>query len=234
MKLISTHHCILAKKNAQQSKLIFKLTSQYFVTSLYHHRDDPEELPPQNEIKYLVFRSHLLSLFAACRSCHQLCTSKVNQQIGTYISIKQSCSYCGYEWTWHSQPFIKDRPAGNILLSASILFTGSTPTKVLHLLKCLQVACFTDRTFYYHQSEFLEPAVMSVWKHKQQQLLADCASQDSPLIIGGDGRADSPGHSAKYGSYGIIDLSTNKVLHIELVQVHCIYIHLYMNFVISY
>ena len=64
---------------------------------------------------------------------------------------------------------------------------------------------------------------MSVWKHKQLQLLAECASQDSPLIIGGDGRADSPGHSAKYGSYGIIDLSTNKVLHIELVQVNCIY-----------
>ena len=39
------------------------------------------------------------------------------------------------------------------------------------------------------------------------------------MSIGGDGRADSPGHSAKYGSYGIIDLDDNKVLHIELVQV---------------
>ena len=38
--------------------------------------------------------------------------------------------------------------------------------------------------------------------------------------IGGDGRADSPGHSAKYGSYGIIYLRTNKVLHIESVQVY--------------
>ena len=41
--------------------------------------------------------------------------------------------------------------------------------------------------------------------------MAECVSRDSPLAIGGDGRADSPGHSAKYGSYGIIDLSTNKV-----------------------
>jgi len=40
--------------------------------------------------------------------------------------------------------------------------------------------------------------------------------QDSPIIIGGDGRADSPDHSEKFGSYGILD---NKVLHIELVQV---------------
>ena len=36
------------------------------------------------------------------------------------------------------------------------------------------------------------------------------------MIIGGDGRADSPGHSAKYSSYGIIDISTNKVLHIDM------------------
>ena len=95
-------------------------------------------------------------------------------------------------------------------------------TKVLRLLNCLQVACFTDRTFHNHQSEFLKSAVISVWKHRQLQLLAECASRDSPLTIGGDGRADSPGHSVKYGSYGIIDLSTNKILHIELVQVNCI------------
>lgn len=122
-------------------------------------------------------------------------------------------------WTWHSQPFIKDQPAGNILLSAATLFSGSTPTKVLHFLKCLQVATFTDRTFYEHQTKYLEPTIISVWKHKQQNLLAECVSRDSLLAIGGDGRADSPGHSAKYGSFGIIDLSTNKVLHIELVQV---------------
>ena len=67
-----------------------------------------------------------------------------------------------------------------------------------------------------HQTEYLEPSVLSVWKHKQQQLLS---ASKLPLTIGGDGRADSPGHSAKYGSYGIIDLHTNKILHIELVQV---------------
>ena len=71
-----------------------------------------------------------------------------------------------------------------------------------------------------HRSEFLEPAVISVWKHKQLQLLVEYASEDSPLTIGGDGRADSLKHSAKYG---IIDLSTNKILHIDLVQVNCMY-----------
>ena len=59
--------------------------------------------------------------------------------------------------------------------------------------------------------------------------MAECVSCDSPLAIGGDGRADSPGHSAKYGSYGIIDLSTNKDLHIELVQVNKLRNYVYKN-----
>ena len=38
-------------------------------------------------------------------------------------------------------------------------------------------------------------------------------------MLAGDGRADSPGHSAKYGSYTLIELS-NKVVDFQLVQVH--------------
>lgn len=35
----------------------------------------------------------------------------------------------------------------------------------------------------------------------------------------GDGRADSPGHSAKYGSYTVIDSTCDKVIDFKLVQV---------------
>ena len=73
---------------------------------------------------------------------------------------------------------------------------------------------------------YLEPSVQSVWNHKQQQLLSSC---ELPLKIGGDERTDSP---AKYGSYGVIDLYTNKILHIELVQVY--YIRTYINITINH
>ena len=43
--------------------------------------------------------------------------------------------------------------------------------------------------------------------------------QGKPLILAGDGRADSPGHSAKYGSYTVIELTCNKVVDFKLVQV---------------
>ena len=41
---------------------------------------------------------------------------------------------------------------------------------------------------------------------------------DEPLSLGGDGRSDSPGHSAKFGSYSLMDLENNVVLDVELVQ----------------
>ena len=48
------------------------------------------------------------------------------------------------------------------------------------------------------------PTILSVWKRCQQQLLAKLPPR--PLVLGGDARMDSPGHSAKYGSYSLMDL----------------------------
>ena len=39
------------------------------------------------------------------------------------------------------------------------------------------------------------------------------------LQIDGNGRADSTGHSAKYGTYSLIELSCNKVVYFQHVQV---------------
>jgi len=58
---------------------------------------------------------------------------------------------------------------------------------------------YTKRAFNYHQTKYLKPSVRSVWKYSQQELLPKCTS---PLVIaiGGDGRSDNPGNSAKYVS----------------------------------
>ena len=43
--------------------------------------------------------------------------------------------------------------------------------------------------------------------------------ENKGLELGGDGSADNPGHSAKYGSYSIIELNKNKAIDLKLVQV---------------
>ena len=73
------------------------------------------------------------------------------------------------------------------------------------------------QTYHYHQWNILIPAVNTCWRKEQQEVIA--SAQGVPLVVGGDGRADSPDHCAKYGSYTIHDLKQNKVLDLQLVQV---------------
>ena len=108
---------------------------------------------------------------------------------------------------------IRDTPAGNVLLSAAILFSGTTPREILRLLNQIRVACICDSAFYNHQKTY---AVVSVWESHLTKLLAQCRSCGTALSIGGDRRADSPRHSAKYGSYSLIDLDSNKIIHVGL------------------
>ncbi|XP_016112775.1 uncharacterized protein [Sinocyclocheilus grahami] len=57
-----------------------------------------------------------------------------------------------------------------------------------------------------------------IHSHPQQQKVHSVRELHHGVIVGGDMRADSPGHSAKYGSYTMMDLHTNTVVDNKLVQ----------------
>lgn len=84
-------------------------------------------------------------------------------------------------------------------------------------LKHLNLAGISERLYSLIQSSYLIPSVFSVWNKHQSELLSN--SKNKTLTVGGDGRNNTPGHSAKYGSYSIMDLDTNKILDLKLVQV---------------
>ena len=61
---------------------------------------------------------------------------------------------------------------------------------------------------------------MEYWQ-EQQTCLVECIKNknNGDVCVCGDGRADTPGHSAKYGTYTIMDMKTKKVIEFQLVQV---------------
>ena len=83
-----------------------------------------------------MFRSLVMELFTHFPLCHNTCADEVALCTGNinFIAVRQHCSHCEYQRQWTSQPQIKDTPAGNILLSAAILFSGATPGKVSRML----------------------------------------------------------------------------------------------------
>jgi solute carrier family 8 (sodium/calcium exchanger) len=180
----------------------------------------PEDCNPLEEKKFMVSSSKLLELFNTCKKCNRLATASIQHIIGTMVKIKAECDFCCFTWQWCSQPYLGSIPAGNIGLSASILFSGAIATKVLRVLECMGVATISRRTFTSHQSAILFPAISRVWDKRQREYIARAEERNQPLVIGGDGRADSPGHCAKFGSYSTIDLEHGTVIDIKLVQVN--------------
>ncbi|KAH7984787.1 hypothetical protein HPB49_025741 [Dermacentor silvarum] len=57
-----------------------------------------------------------------------------------------------------------------------------------------------------------------LYKEQQAQLLSRVAGVDVDLA--GDGRCDSPGHSAKYGTYVLYCTQVKRILHCQQIQVH--------------
>ena len=95
---------------------------------------------------------------------------------------------------------VGNKPAWNLLMSAGILFSGSIPSKVLKMFKTCNIACISTSTFMNHQSYYLYPSIAHVWFNYQKDYLNDIKQEDRSVVLGGDGRSDTPGHSAKFGS----------------------------------
>jgi len=100
-----------------------------------------------DEVKYIEFRSSLLELFTHCPSCLCSCPGTTTKPKGTFGTIKQACSHCGYQRSWLSQHHIKDIPAGNIMLSAAILYSGGTATKFLRVLSHIKLHASPSKPF---------------------------------------------------------------------------------------
>ena len=176
--------------------------------------------PTLQSSMYLVFESALLMLFVTCRFCTSTTTNVKKSITGSFLRVTQYCTVCKRTWSWESQPLVGTIPAGNILTSAAILFSGAFPAKVLRIFQILKCAMITPKTFFRHQAKFLQPAVHIAWEKHQMALFQSFKANNQNLALSGDGRADSPGHSAKYGSYTVMEMSCNKVLDFKLVQVY--------------
>ena len=189
---------------------------------LHRSLDSPRTttaFPYNSQSTYLVFESALLLLFTTCRYCSSVATDVKKSIVGSFLRITQICNKCKRTWCWESQPHVGSIPAGNIYISAAILYAGAFPAKVLRMFQILQCATITSKTFFRHQTMILQPAIRMTWEKDQISLFQRMKAQSRSLVLSGDGRADSPGHSAKYGSYSVIELSCNKVLDFKLVQV---------------
>ncbi|KAM7309495.1 uncharacterized protein ISCGN_013126 [Ixodes scapularis] len=183
--------------------------------------DESEELnitgeaaDPVAEPKFIVPLSRLLQLLAVCFQCLCPTTAKISRQ-GPLLRAVVTCVQ-GHKFIWESQPRLRSRPLLTLLLCGAITFSGASPTCVLRLLSLIGIATVQKSQYFRIQSAFLFPAALKVWKAEQAQLVQGL--QGKTLCLAGDGRADSPGYSAKYGTYSLMEMNLKRIIHFELVQ----------------
>ena len=169
------------------------------------------------EPKFLVFWSCLQSLFRFCLTCFKCTTITKTATRGSLLIVTMKCSD-QHEHKWFSQPIINGKSPGNLLIAASILYSGNTYSRIMEMMNIIHVQFFSGTTYYQHQKNVLLPTINSVYKSYRQKSFARCLMYDSNNVIG-DGRCDSPGFSAKYGTYTIMSSDTNEILDFHVVHV---------------
>ncbi len=81
----------------------------------------------------------------------------------------------------------------------------------------MELLCYNEVTYYYHQRLFLFPSIVLYWRAYQKKILESLKGKE--VVLAGDGRHDSMGHSAKYGTYTIFCCTIGLIIHLVVIQV---------------
>ena len=94
-------------------------------------------------------------------------------------------------------------------------YLGNFLPKVL--CKFLNLGIISDSTFNRVTNLYTAPAIEKWWGKMQNVILSLLNHKE--VILAGDGRNDSPGHSSTYCQYTFMDTFSDLIVHQELIDV---------------
>ena len=108
-------------------------------------------------------------------------------------------------------------------MSAAILFSGNTFQRIKEMMNISNVSFLGQSTFYCIQKKLLYPAIHRVYTTNRTLLIENAKEKSEVLHLLGDGRCDSQGYNAKYGTYTFIDSQSGYILDFhmsDLLAIH--------------
>ncbi|XP_039681954.1 uncharacterized protein LOC120575300 [Perca fluviatilis] len=136
---------------------------------------------------------------------------------GTAMSVEWICPNGHCLWRWNSQPVLKfGMQTGDFLLSTNILLSGNNYTKVALLLKFMNMRMVNPNTHFTIQDSYCVDPIKTFWEEKRSEAISRLQGKDVVLL--GDGRNDSPGHSAQYCSYTTMELDSKEIVYVATID----------------
>ena len=163
--------------------------------------------------KFLVFSSCLdvLLSMVTCRVCNSpLVLDELKKAIdGSALTVSCACLN-SHPFSWRSQPFFGKQALGNILLSAATYLSGNTYSTIAGIANALNMEIMGKTKYQDIASRFVVPAIHTLYLEQQNHLLN--AMRNRMLTVTGEGRCDSPGFSAKYCTYTLMEGVSSAIL----------------------
>ena len=133
------------------------------------------------------------------------------------ISVSLFCEK-GHSNKWYSQPIINGMALGNLRLACGVVLSGLTFQIVSETLGFSEIQGISSSTFYMIQRKVLQPVVNEFFLQNNRAVI-EAAKLQGGVEVCGDGQCDSPGYSAKYGIYSILNKLTGEILAFRVVHV---------------
>lgn len=202
-----------------EESLVVKLRNAFDALSGHERKDGFSKLVEKGRVVVTVER--LLDLFGGeCREkgCVKMKEVQYKCEGGVGV-ISWSCGggHCGQ---WETSDVLCEKGRGQkvyvntVLLAASILVSGNNFDKVSLLSRCLNLNFIGRSTFSRIQKLYAVPAIRTLWEEMKEAM--EKVFQKEELVLGGDGRNDSPGFCAQYCVYSVMEELTKVIVDVEV------------------
>jgi len=142
--------------------------------------------------------------------------------VGTVLEISSKCDNCGYFRKWTSSEILATMRNNKVylndsMLAASVTVSGNNYAKFKLLCQALGMKLISESTFMRFQKHCALPAVEEVWV-EMNNVVKQVFKAYEDICLCGDGRNDSPGHSARYCVYTLMEHFTTAVIDFEVID----------------
>ena len=141
-------------------------------------------------------------------------------KVGGNVEVTSRCIN-GHSKKWLSSEVLSYKQGQPVylndsLLPTAILVSGNNYDKFGLLCKALGLSIISKNTFMRFQKHCAAPVIEEVWG-EMNELVRKVFKDFEGVCLCGDGRFDSPGHSARYCVYTIMEHFTYVVVDFEVV-----------------
>lgn len=173
--------------------------------------------------RVIVEVNQIVSLFngqcpeIGCNGIRNVTDQKIE---GGVLLITHRCSE-GHGGVWSSSAVLAEKRGqklyvSSVLLASSVLVSGNNFEKVSLLAKGMNLKYVSSSFFSRMQSLYALPSITDLWS-KMKEVVWKVFENDV-LVICGDSRMDSPGFSAKYCVYTMMEHYLNIIVDLEVVD----------------